>query len=222
MALLELHGVCKSYCDRSGETQVLRGVDLSLEQGELAAVTGPSGCGKSTLLHLIGALDEPTSGSIILEGRDLRTLSAGARAALRNARMGFVYQFHHLLGDFSALENVMMPQLIGGTSRAAARSSARQLLERVGLGPQLRLRPAELSGGQRQRVAIARALSCRPPLVLADEPTGNLDEEQARSVFSLFCELVREHATTVVLVTHDAGLAAQVDRRFCLRSGVIA
>lgn len=221
MGLLELHGVCKTYRDRSGETQVLRGVNLSLERGELAAVTGPSGCGKSTLLHLIGALDEPTSGTIILEGRDLRSLSPGERAALRNARLGFVYQFHHLLGDFSALENVMMPQLIGGTSRTAARRTSRQLLERVGLGAQLQLRPAELSGGQRQRVAIARALSCRPLLVLADEPTGNLDEEQARSIFSLFCELVREHATTVVLVTHDAGLAAQADCRFCLSNGVI-
>jgi lipoprotein-releasing system ATP-binding protein len=213
----------KSYRGGDGGTiEVLRGVELVVQSGEFVAVTGESGSGKSTLLHQIGALDRPTSGGIELEGVAYDTLDDEGLASLRNRKLGFVFQFHHLLRDFSALENVAMPLLIAGAAPSAARGRARVLLDSVGLGSRASHLPAQLSGGEQQRVAVARALATQPAVLLADEPSGNLDEQNAERLHSLFAGLAREFRTAVVVVTHNRALAARADRILTLAEGVLA
>ena len=201
--------------------RVLRGVDLSVSEGETIAVIGPSGAGKSTLLHILGGLDRPTGGTIALGGHDLASLSDDALGDLRNQSVGFVFQFHHLLRDFTALENVMMPLLIGGESRKRSRERALELLDQIGLGERLEHRPAQLSGGEQQRVAVARALAHEPPILLADEPSGNLDVETGGRLHEALFELVARHRTALVVVTHNPTLARQTDRILDLRGGVL-
>lgn len=213
----------KSYRGGDGGTiGVLRGIELTVETGEFVAVTGESGSGKSTLLHLLGALDRPTSGTITLDGVSYDHLDAEALAALRNRRIGFVFQFHHLLRDFSALENVAMPLRIAGAPAAAARERARALLDSVGLAARMTHLPAQLSGGEQQRAAVARALVAEPALLLADEPSGNLDEQNAEQLHGMFAGLVRNFRTAVVVVTHNRALAARADRILRLGEGVLA
>jgi lipoprotein-releasing system ATP-binding protein len=222
-SVLEARDLRKSYRGGDGGTiEVLRGVDLAVATGEFVAVTGESGSGKSTLLHLLGALDRPTSGLIALNGIPYDTLDPDALAELRNRRIGFVFQFHHLLRDFSAQENVAMPLLIGGMAPAAAQDRARTLLELVGLAPRLSHLPAQLSGGEQQRAAVARALVTEPALLLADEPSGNLDERNAEQLHALFAGLARNFRTAVVVVTHNRSLAARADRVLRLSEGVLA
>jgi len=221
--VLEARDLRKSYRGGDGGTiEVLRGVDLTVMTGEFVAVTGESGSGKSTLLHQLGALDHPTSGSIALDGVGYDTLDAAAVAALRNRRIGFVFQFHHLLRDFSALENVAMPLLIGGMPPEAARERARALLESVGLASRATHLPAQLSGGEQQRAAVARALVTEPALLLADEPSGNLDEQNAEQLHGMFAGLARNFRTAVVVVTHNRALAGRADRILQLSEGVLA
>ena len=199
---------------------LVEGIDLSIGEGEFVAITGPSGSGKSSLLYLLGLLDRPTSGSIILEGRDTAEADAAELAALRLSKLGFVFQFHFLLPEFTVLGNVMIPmRKLGGSPEAELRQRAEMLLEDLGLGDQAAKLPSQLSGGQRQRVAIARALANRPRVILADEPTGNLDTKSAQTVFDIFARLARETGTTVITVTHDEGLAAQTSRRVNLVDG---
>ncbi|GBD41047.1 Lipoprotein-releasing system ATP-binding protein LolD [bacterium HR39] len=217
--VLLLEGVWRSFVQGDRTIEVLRGVDLDLAPGTLAAVVGPSGSGKSTLLHVSGLLEPPTAGRVRIEGRDAGGLPDAERTRLRRETIGFVYQFHHLLRDFTALENVVLPQLLKGTAPAAARARAGALLGRLGLSARLHHRPAQLSGGEQQRVAIARALANGPRLVLADEPTGNLDPHTAEDVFALFLEVVREEGAAVLLATHNGELAARCDRVFTLREG---
>ncbi|HSE52595.1 MAG TPA: ABC transporter ATP-binding protein [Gemmatimonadales bacterium] len=221
--VLEARDLRKSYRGGDGGTiEVLRGVELAVATGEFVAVTGESGSGKSTLLHLLGALDRPTSGLIALDGAGYDTLGPDALAELRNRRIGFVFQFHHLLRDFSAQENVAMPLLIGGVAPAEARDRARTLLELVGLAPRMSHLPAQLSGGEQQRAAVARALVSEPALLLADEPSGNLDERNAEQLHALFAGLARNFRTAVVVVTHNRSLAARADRVLRLSEGVLA
>ena len=198
---------------------VLRGLELTVSAGETLSIAGPSGSGKSTLLHLLGGLDRPTSGTVLLGGRDLSGLDDRGLASLRNRHVGFVFQFHHLLRDFSAVENVMMPRLIAGAGREEARRRAGRLLEQVGLGGRLAHRPAELSGGEQQRVAVARALVNEPPLLLADEPSGNLDVDTSERLHDLLFSMVEEHGSALVLVTHNRDLAARASRRLRLADG---
>jgi lipoprotein-releasing system ATP-binding protein len=216
---LRCQGVTKSFHQGPEVLAVLKGVDLVVAHGERAAILGRSGSGKSTLLHMMGGLADPDHGVISIEGVDVARLAAGARAALRNRRLGFVYQFHHLLPEFTALENVAIPLLLGREAPRAAEEQAAALLDAVGLADRRRHRPAELSGGERQRVAIARALVTRPAVVLADEPTGNLDRETADRVFDVMMRVARDVGTAFVVVTHDEALARRFDRAYVLDDG---
>ncbi len=218
-AVIRCENLSKTYVEGKLRTPVFAGLEMHIERGERVAIVGASGAGKSTLLHLLGGLDSPTSGEVIVNGEIMSRLSERARGELRNRALGFVYQFHHLLPEFTALENVMMPLLIGGTSVADAGGVAKQLLEQVGLGHRLQHKPSELSGGERQRAAVARALVNRPACVLGDEPTGNLDEKTAAGVFDLMLELNRAAGTALVLVTHDRRLARRMDRVLELAGG---
>ena len=209
----------KTYAEGKLHTPVFDGLELTILTGETVAILGVSGAGKSTLLHLLGGLDTPTAGEVYVAGQKMSTLSDAARGQLRNRALGFVYQFHHLLPEFTALENVMLPVLLGGSSVVDASQRARSLLESVGLGHRLEHKPGELSGGERQRAAVARALVNAPACVLGDEPTGNLDEKTAATVFELMLELNRAKKTSLVLVTHDRRLARRLDRVLELHEG---
>ncbi|UNK49641.1 lipoprotein-releasing ABC transporter ATP-binding protein LolD [Lysobacter sp. S4-A87] len=212
-------GLAMTYAEGKMRTPVFEGLQLSVQSGETVAILGASGAGKSTLLHLLGGLDTPTAGEVFVAGQKMSSLSDAARGALRNRALGFVYQFHHLLPEFTALENVMLPVLLAGAQVADASKRARDLLESVGLGHRLEHKPGELSGGERQRAAVARALVNRPACVLGDEPTGNLDEKTAQTVFELMLALNREQHTSLVLVTHDRRLARRLDRVLELHEG---
>ncbi|NUW66914.1 lipoprotein-releasing ABC transporter ATP-binding protein LolD [Vibrio coralliilyticus] len=219
--LLQCHNICKTYREGSLDTQVLKGVSFDLKKGELVSIIGSSGSGKSTLLHILGALDDTTQGEVTFLDQNLSKLSSNKQAKLRNQHLGFVYQFHHLLADFSALENVAMPLLIGGTKTAKAKEAAKVLLDKVGLSHRIDHRPSELSGGERQRVAIARALVNSPDLVLADEPTGNLDHKTALAIYDLMRELNEQSGTAFLVVTHDGELASKMDRQLHMQDGLL-
>jgi lipoprotein-releasing system ATP-binding protein len=217
--VLQTRQVQKNFRQGPVTLEVLRGIDVTITAGERLAIVGASGSGKTTLLQILGGLDRPTSGEVLVDGRNIHLLNERERGELRNQALGFVYQFHHLLPEFSALENVAMPLLVRRTRVAEAKERAAQVLTRVGLGQRLTHRPHQLSGGERQRAAVARALVTQPKLVLADEPTGNLDGNNAAQVFELMLELNRERGTSLVLVTHDLRIAARMDRALEIESG---
>ena len=217
--VIHCEGLAKTYAEGTLHTPVFDGLDFSVRAGETVAILGASGAGKSTLLHLLGGLDTPTAGEVYVAGQKMSALSDAERGRLRNRALGFVYQFHHLLPEFTAIENVMLPVLLNGTSVADAAARARALLESVGLGHRLEHKPGELSGGERQRAAVARALVNKPACVLGDEPTGNLDEKTAATVFAQMLELNRAQRTSLVLVTHDRRLARRLDRVLELHEG---
>jgi lipoprotein-releasing system ATP-binding protein len=219
--VLEGRGLSKTYEEGGREIQVLRSVDLTVHEGEMVAVIGASGSGKSTLLHVLGLLDQASQGTVTISGTSSDGLSEARRSEVRNQRLGFVYQFHHLLPEFSALDNVAMPLIIRRMDRKAARAQAAAMLEQVGMGKRSSHQPGQLSGGERQRVALARALVTRPACVLADEPTGNLDRHTAREVFALLKRINQEIGMAFVLVTHDAELAKLADRQLQMTDGVL-
>jgi len=219
--VLEARNVHKSFRQGPVTLEVLQGVAISIGTGERIAIVGSSGSGKTTLLQILGGLDRPTTGQVLVDGRDIHQQTEKERGDLRNRALGFVYQFHHLLPEFSALENVAMPLLVRRMKVADARAKARRLLDRVGLGQRLDHRPDQLSGGERQRAAVARALVTEPKIVLADEPTGNLDGSNAESVFALMLELNRELGTSLIVVTHDLRLASRMERIFAIERGVL-
>jgi lipoprotein-releasing system ATP-binding protein len=221
MPLIEVVDLYKSFVHMGRKLNVLRGIDITIDQGEVVAIVGPSGAGKSTLLHCIGTLDLPTSGAIRLGGDELTGLSGTKLASIRNRTIGFVFQFHHLLPEFNALENVMMPGLIQGKSRRDMDGLARALLTEVGLASRVTHRPGELSGGEQQRVALARALVLSPKLLLADEPTGNLDTATSGAMHDLFFEINRKHGTTIVVVTHNLNFAESMPRVVTMKDGRI-
>jgi lipoprotein-releasing system ATP-binding protein len=218
-AVLLARGLGRDFNEGGSTLTVLDGLDLAIAKGECIAIVGASGSGKTTLLQILGGLDRPTRGSVAIGGKDIHALDEAARGELRNRTMGFIYQFHHLLPEFSALENVAMPLLIRRVPVVEARRQAEAILEKVGLGARLEHRPHQLSGGERQRAAVARALVALPLLVFADEPTGNLDGRNAEQVFELMLQLNREHGTSLVIVTHDLRLAARMDRVWLLENG---
>ncbi|MGR6981113.1 lipoprotein-releasing ABC transporter ATP-binding protein LolD [Testudinibacter sp. P27/CKL/0425] len=220
-ALLSCHDLSKSYQEGDNQTQVLKNVSFAMQPSELVAIVGSSGSGKSTLLHLLGGLDKADSGEVRLQGENLLQLSPNKLAELRNRYLGFVYQFHHLMADFTALENVMMPLMIGKHDKNEAKARAAEMLAAVGLAHRTAHRPSALSGGERQRVAIARALVNRPALVLADEPTGNLDYKTTESIFELIQHLNQEQKIGFLLVTHDMNLANKLSRRMVMQDGVL-
>lgn len=220
--VLELKGVTKTYnAGQPNQIDVLRGIDLSISAGEVVALVAPSGAGKSTLLHIAGLLDTPTSGDVLLAGREMTRLNDRALTSARRDDVGFIYQLHHLLPEFSATENVTLPQLAAGTPRRAADARSQALLERVGVAHRAAHRPAELSGGEQQRVAFCRALANQPKLLLADEPTGNLDPETSERVFSTLLDLVRETGLSALIATHNLELAAKMDRQIRLDAGAL-
>jgi lipoprotein-releasing system ATP-binding protein len=216
---LVLRAVTRVYRGDAGELPVLQGADLTVRAGEIVALVAPSGAGKSTLLHVAGLLDRPDGGSVLIQGRDAGGLPDAARTAVRRDTIGFVYQFHHLLPEFSALENVVLPQMIAGRPRRLAQERATELLTTFGLAPRLGHLPGKLSGGEQQRVAIARALANGPRLLLADEPTGNLDVATAETVFAELLSIVREHGLAALIATHNPELASRMDRTITLRDG---
>jgi len=217
--VIRCEGLAKTYSEGKLRTPVFHGLDLAVHAGETVAILGVSGAGKSTLLHLLGGLDVPSAGEVYVAGQKMSALSDAARGLLRNRALGFIYQFHHLLPEFTALENVMLPVLLNGTQVAEASKRAQALLEAVGLAHRLEHKPGELSGGERQRAAVARALVNQPACVLGDEPTGNLDEKTAANVFAQMLELNRAQRTSLVLVTHDRDLARKLDRVLELHEG---
>ena len=219
--VLKLRNVVKTFDQGPIEIPVLQGIDFELGRGERVAIVGASGTGKSTLLHLMGGLDRPTQGDVMIHNQSLAGQSEAALAAIRNRSLGFVYQFHHLLAEFSALENVAMPLLIRGQSASEARNAAQAILEEVGLAARLHHKPGEMSGGERQRAAVARAMVTRPSCLLADEPTGNLDEQNSTQIEALLLKLNADYQTAVVIVTHDRALADQMDRCLEMRNGVL-
>jgi len=218
-AALELRGVHRAFKQAGAELRVLNGIDLALRPGEVVALVGPSGAGKSTLLHVAGLLERPDDGAVLIAGEDCGSLSDERRTLLRRSEIGFVYQFHHLLPEFSALENVMLPQMIAGVARARARAKAAVLLDRVGLGPRAGHRPARLSGGEQQRVAIVRALANHPKILLGDEPTGNLDHATGESILDTLLHLVRNNGLAALIATHNLDLARRLDRIVALDGG---
>ena len=218
---LELDGIVKTFEQGGASLEVLRGASLSVEPGEIVALVGPSGAGKSTLLHIAGLLEQPSDGDVLLNGESCGGLSDDRRTELRRGIVGFVYQFHHLLPEFSALENVVLPQMVAGVARRQARVRAHELLGVVGLGERETHRPGKLSGGEQQRVAIARALANAPRLLIADEPTGNLDQHTAADVFAMLLEMVRQSGLAALIATHNSDLAARMDRVLALRDGAV-
>ena len=220
-SVLNCSQLSRTFSEGDEALHILRDINLEMSAGELVAIMGASGSGKSTLLHLLGGLDDPTSGDVFITGVPVAGLGSAKLGRLRNSKLGFVYQFHHLLPEFTALENVAMPLLVGGSDPVEAGKQAEQILGRVGLSSRLTHKPGELSGGERQRAAVARALVTRPECVLADEPTGNLDRQNAEQVFDLMLELNREHGASLLVVTHDASLAERMDRILYLEDGCL-
>jgi lipoprotein-releasing system ATP-binding protein len=219
--LLDIHDLKKTFFHMGKLIEVLRGLELRVDHGEMCAIVGASGAGKSTFLHVVGTLDAPSSGTIRVDGQEVTRLSAKALAAFRNKTIGFVFQFHHLLPEFTALENTMMPGLIRKMNRDQLEADAVEILEEVGLSHRLTHKPGELSGGEQQRVALARALVLRPPLLLADEPTGNLDQRTADAIHDIFMQMNERHGTTMLLVTHNQSLAARLPRVLRLADGIV-